>query len=367
MPPPAGWTDYGTWVGRETDASTAKQQRRKAWRRKVDFQRGKTAERDFGSTMPTYATMLNSMRAGEFFTVGGQRFKWRGRDATPVDADGNPTTAGSGLAAEFQKKMDEANAANEARYQQILGGYGTFETDIMGRIGQRYGQRATDIKRAGFEKEAAMRQDAVSRGLAGTTMPRAPAYGIHRETQGLLSELEDMKLGQEIGALAGIRGGKFGVMERKSEIAPDYGMLLRLAQGLGEAGGQGRGVFAAGHRPVVGVGVGAGAGGGGAPPLPPGDPGWNFGGGAPGAAPGGGQPAGMGGFRPRPALPAEPMPRPGEFPSRYDPVMPYRRAAPGGYGTGQFSDAPLSLYRRNPRRLLTGAGQGFRAAPSYSY
>ena len=240
---PSGNTDWqsygGVGAGRYV-SSTRATQGSDPWQTKLMIQQAQSrGQTPTFQKLPDIATLMNVLKEGDSFSVGGQTFRWNGRDAQQVDANGNVSSGGgslSGLAGEFQAKMDEANAANEARYQQGMAGYGQLEGEVMGMYGGMGNQRMADIDRAAEQKYSAIGQDAVSRGLAGTTAPRSDHYGVFREAQGAKNQLAEDVTGQQANALMNIRGGALGFLERREDVAPNYDQLIRLAEMTGQAG-----------------------------------------------------------------------------------------------------------------------------------
>jgi len=121
------------------------------------------------------------------------------------------------LIREYQKAYDAAKAANEQRYEQILGEIGNLGVQREADIRTEYGNRLTQ-----------MQQDLVSRGLTGTTvLPSIQQSNLNDQTSAVNRLKEDL-LAQ-----------KLGVMERRDDTYPDYGMLMQLAMGSGNYGGGG--------------------------------------------------------------------------------------------------------------------------------
>jgi len=210
------------------------------------------------TTMPSQATLANSMQPGQTFTVGNTTYTWTGTNAVPAGGSSSSLYGvfGGGsvgaLANEFQGKIDEANAANEARYQQAVTGYGQLETDVTGLYAGQGAQTKADIGRSAEAQYADIGQDAVSRGLSGTTMPRSEKYGVFREAEGAKASVDEAVARNTAAAIMSARTGKLGVIERREDIAPDYGTLMGLAGKLGEGQGSSGGSSAT-VPPVEGV------------------------------------------------------------------------------------------------------------------
>ena len=149
-----------------------------------------------------------------------------------------PTQAET-LAAEYQRAYDEARAANEQRYLDILEGYGDMRREATGYL-EGLGQRAEqDIRRGwGSQQEAAM-QDLTSRGLRGTTVAPTTAMGFQRGMQSDLGQLRESLAQQYLGATMPIDQQRLGFMERREDAYPDFNQMLQLQQGLGGAAAYG--------------------------------------------------------------------------------------------------------------------------------
>lgn len=201
-----------------------------------------------------------------------------------------PEGVGTGLqqlVGAYNQSFQEANAANESRYQKLLQLSGRTErrTSIarreslrqakaeesrnrrLGQEGMRdisrtTGQRKRDIRESGREEQ--IRQQALlqRQGLGGTTVGITAGRGVRSETQSQLDRLADLMRGRRQGvrseiagrrerSQAGIQGlreqiaqqtpaARLGIMERRTDTGPDFGALSQLFGNIGEGfGGQG--------------------------------------------------------------------------------------------------------------------------------
>lgn len=112
------------------------------------------------------------------------------------------------LIQQYQQAQQQANAANEARYQQALG-----LTDILGTTGR------TRIAQQAAQQQASAQQSLISRGLANTTITGAASRGIASDAEMQRQALEESVAGQKI-----------GLMQSKIEQGPDLGMFAGLLQ-----------------------------------------------------------------------------------------------------------------------------------------
>ena len=178
-----------------------------------------------------------------------------------------------------------ANAANEARYQAILGGYGTRESIFRGalkNINKGYDtliQRQANVgdsQRLDLQDQyarafAKAKLSSLSRGLGNSTLYDAAQRGVNSDLARAKIALEDSlsreyidiygkKLGfMERGNLFGLSGilkDKLDFMERKQELGPQAALFAQLAEMEGRANAGG---FAGG---MGGGGMGMPSGGG---------------------------------------------------------------------------------------------------------
>ena len=178
-----------------------------------------------------------------------------------------------------------ANAANEARYQSILGGYGTRESIFRGalkNINKGYDtliQRQANVgdsQRLDLQDQyarafAKAKLSSLSRGLGNSTLYDAAQRGVNSDLARAKIALEDSlsreyidiygkKLGfMERGNLFGLSGilkDKLDFMERKQELGPQASLFAQLAEMEGRANAGG---FAGG---MGGGGMGMPSGGG---------------------------------------------------------------------------------------------------------
>lgn len=143
---------------------------------------------------------------------------------------------GGTLADQYQRAMDAANAANEARYQQILGGYDELRARVMGDMEKVGTQESKDIDREYRNMGSDTYQRLVNRGFANSTIPATMQMGVTREKMASQARLESQLAQQRANYDTSISQGKMGVMERRTDQAPDYNQMLQLSQQLGQSG-----------------------------------------------------------------------------------------------------------------------------------
>lgn len=207
----------------------------------------------------------------------------------------------------FNTAFTEANQANEARYQQLLG---LSRQDVgQQQIGQTYdqlsalaagqpaggqdfeasrqrqrdilaggtSQRQADIRSSFSEQNIAAQQQLRRSGLGGTTVGASIAGGFEREKQSSLNRLAEQFQGQRLGveqfgvgqqaalgesrlqtqigvaergtqALSNLKerqqAQRLGIIERRQDLGPDRGAVSELIAGIGAQYDQGQGIAA---------------------------------------------------------------------------------------------------------------------------
>jgi hypothetical protein len=195
---------------------------------------------------------------------------------------------GQRLGREVTNKMNAANAANENRYQEILGGdkagaqnafvnwlkskYPKATTDALnnlvknpgiqsqynrenpgaaasfGGLQDRYtrnmgylegagNQQRKDINADYSKLNASQQQDLARRGLLSSTVSQTMQNGVERKKQDSLGVLQESLNRQRLSTDAQISGDILNFKERKQENAPSYGDYTNLMMQLGQSGG----------------------------------------------------------------------------------------------------------------------------------
>lgn len=141
---------------------------------------------------------------------------------------GTPSTgAGTNLVDYFIKAMEEANQANQARYEE---GLGLLEQSAgLYAPGGGFGAGAlADIERAKGKDIASATQSLVSSGLYGTTIAAGLPKKYEEEVSGPARlRVEDIRKERYAGAL----GQKAGFIERRTDKGPEMGLFASLMQG----------------------------------------------------------------------------------------------------------------------------------------
>jgi hypothetical protein len=121
---------------------------------------------------------------------------------------------GSSIGDQLQKYTDQANQANEGRYQQLLG--------MAGQLSDAGMQREQRREQAGMGRVA---QQSISAGLGNTTILPTLQRGVQ----------DDSALRQESVADQGLKT-QMGIVERRTDLPPDYALLASLAARPGATG-----------------------------------------------------------------------------------------------------------------------------------
>jgi len=125
----------------------------------------------------------------------------------------------------FQAMQDAANAANEKRYEEALALYGDIVEQYKpgGAFGTGF---EAELGRQKTKTVAGQTQQLVSSGLYGTSVTAGLGQKFEEEV-GMPArlKLEDIRMGRYAEAV----GQKAGLIERREDTGPDYGMIAQLA------------------------------------------------------------------------------------------------------------------------------------------
>ncbi len=159
----------------------------------------------------------------------------------------------------------KANAANQKRYNQIIGGYNSLIGATRERLNQRSNQAVTDAESHFKAQSTANRQDLVSRGLAASTVGSGMDAMYGRQKMASINDAKDSQIQQYYSQIAPLYQQMYGVVERKNDIAPDPALYANLQQGAGYAlqGGGGYGGYQGNGYMIPNQAMGMMGGGGG--------------------------------------------------------------------------------------------------------
>jgi hypothetical protein len=146
------------------------------------------------------------------------------------------TSRYQGLAGQYQQAIDKANAANESRYQQILGGYDDLSKRVTGELANAGNMERKDINRQYNSMGSDVYQRLVNRGFGNSSLLATMRMGTERERSDALARSYERAAQLRANADMQLSQAKMGVMERRTDMGPDPQQLIALSQGLGRAG-----------------------------------------------------------------------------------------------------------------------------------
>lgn len=137
----------------------------------------------------------------------------------------------------IQGAYGSARQANLRRYEEILAGYRQRYTDVMQGLEGRGAQQREDILMRGRTAQSTALQDAIGRGLAGTTVLPTMRAGAQQRTEGELRRLEEGLRAERLGYMSQLRGDELRFMERREDMYPNVPQYMALQQAQGRYGG----------------------------------------------------------------------------------------------------------------------------------
>ena len=199
---------------------------------------------------------------------GGYRGSGFGMAGTPSGARAGRGGGGGygrgGLGGSYQNAQTSANAANEQRYRDILGGYKGLRNRNNARVSQLGQQERRDIGER-FQGELSGQQaNFRRRGLGGTSLASGAAMSSRRRESDAIGGLNERLLRTSIGQDSADTERIGSFMERREDEGPDINQLIGLSsqngQGAGGGGGApmflGGGYGGGGHQMMLGGGGG---------------------------------------------------------------------------------------------------------------
>jgi len=162
-----------------------------------------------------------------------------------------------GIAGEYQRAMDEAKAANEQRYQDILGGYEKRYSGAMGLLEGLGTQQRADLNQQFTEQGAQQKSYLAARGLSGTTLVPTMQQGLLSQQQDAMTRLNEALKRERLGYQTGLSADTLQFKERRTDEYPDLNQMIQLSQMQGQSGGGGGGgglgIFNASMRNSIGA------------------------------------------------------------------------------------------------------------------
>ena len=128
-----------------------------------------------------------------------------------------------------QQAIQNAMKAYDQSTQAGISGRTGLLNDVMSMMSNLGMQEREDISGRATNRFSDIRQDLVSSGLAGTTILPTARMGVARDQEAEYRRLNEMLLGQQIGAKTSLMQDLFGYIERRG---PSYSDIMNLAGGI---------------------------------------------------------------------------------------------------------------------------------------
>jgi hypothetical protein len=182
-----------------------------------------------------YVRYLGGDRAAKKSKVGPNSTPSAG-GAAPAPAGGESVQAVlARLAADYKSQQDRANAANEGRYQQVLGNQDALYGRVMGEVDNWGGVQSELNEEKARESMGNIRGNLASRGLTDSSIGEAFQARNDRDLRLQQMALSEAKSARRLGYDTDLTRDTNSFIERRTDRAPDNSALLALAAKLGEA------------------------------------------------------------------------------------------------------------------------------------
>ncbi len=155
-------------------------------------------------------------------------------DQTPM---GKAETNVAQLKAEYEKAFNEAKAANEQRYGQILGGFDTLYSDTMTGLDGMGDAAKKDVNTAYDKAHSQSMQGLVNSGMANSTIMPSVTLSNARQRTDATNSLNEMLRRERLGYMNNITNNKLGFMERREDSYPDVNLYASLMNNYGNSMG----------------------------------------------------------------------------------------------------------------------------------
>lgn len=139
------------------------------------------------------------------------------------------------LITEYQQAQNDANAANEARYQQAVSQSIDRYNRGMALVSTLGQQQVTDINRAFDQRRGSVIQNAIGRGLFNTTALDAMQRGNEQNRQTALNSASSQRTAQILNTDAILSGDVLRLIERRQDVYPSWEGLTSLAAAYGQS------------------------------------------------------------------------------------------------------------------------------------
>lgn len=158
---------------------------------------------------------------------------WATKNATTAD---DMDKQKEDLMDQYQTAYDEAKAANETRYQDILSGYDTMYSDTEKAIAG-YGETARRKMAENQAKaDAKVSQSLINSGLHTSTIAPAAKLQSAKSYADEIAALEESIAMTKSDKLNSVKTQKLTTMENRTDTYPDTNMYLGLLEQLGNYG-----------------------------------------------------------------------------------------------------------------------------------
>lgn len=180
----------------------------------------------------------------------------RAREANGGGSSGSSGTAAmeypaflQGMLDEATRAQQEARAANEQRYKDILAGHDARIAGARGEIDQLGGRERLAIEDRRTQDAARAEQGLIDRGLGSTTIRSSVMRGYDAARDRALTGLAEDQSRLKLQYLPTLEGERLGFMERRNDVGPDPKTSIDLATQLGQTGFGVNGLNPAGFNP----------------------------------------------------------------------------------------------------------------------
>lgn len=144
-------------------------------------------------------------------------------------------TIAKGLIDQLQGKTNEANAANESRYQTTLHDLEKAKAESLG-IAQGLGkQQAKDIATGAANQKAAYNGNLISRGLGNSTVGVALDARANEDMHDEMGRLNEVLGNQRTGIIGNYAQARAGIQSMRNDIGPNMTDYLELFKQLAGA------------------------------------------------------------------------------------------------------------------------------------
>lgn len=130
----------------------------------------------------------------------------------------------------YRNLQEEANRANQQRYNQLLGTIDTGRDTVMDLLGDLGESQFGRIDQTRQRERGRAEQDLISRGLGNTTIRESVLRGVEDDAQRAQSELTEQISRQKAGAETDFTRMLASAIEGRSDVGPDLAMMAQLMQ-----------------------------------------------------------------------------------------------------------------------------------------